>query len=519
MTDPGRSAPGSSLVELGAATLELRDSVALRRHALPFGFACYLSLYDDEIDQRAESFWPHLTGPVTEAARELELTDAVFIVSADRRLTVLRGGACTFPLYFRCDRSGLRFSTRLPLDRDPVLSRSGIVAAAAAACQHSSYEPNAFTETPLADWRRLRRAAISSFRECAFERDAVIAPPRESAMPPPDGDRLAEDVRAAFLAYGCSQRHVQRSVLEVSGGFDSTLAATTLDRAHLMHGISSVYPYYEFRSEVATQERVAKDLGIPRTVLDGTALFPYAPTDHPVRWDEPSVFATAARHAEEVANFAAAKEAQRIYMGHGGDQCFATDLLVAEGLVVNPPGRGPFARSAWRIVSDAMMRTRHSAWLDRGCGTFVYDARQDVWVKERFGATIRTPFTDLRIFRSAQRWSQWSRAHGLRPDKSILVKALRDRLPDAVVDRKGKAAYDGVWMRAYARHADHIAGAFDRASAVLQHLGVSASWLIRRVRLLAAWKPVSDREVLALYAVVFWLLAWGFERPGDVRWA
>jgi asparagine synthetase B (glutamine-hydrolysing) len=508
------------MVDLEVGTLELRDSVALRRHAIPFGFACYLSLYDDEIDRRSESFWAHATRPATEAAQHLEMTDAVFVIQADGHVTVMRGGACTFPLYFCSDRTGLRFSTHLPLDRDPIFSRSGMIAAAAAACQHSSYEPNAFTETPLARWKRLRRAAISCFSAGAFDHDAVIARPMTSAMATPsDRDRIAEEVRAAFLAYGRSQVTVQRSVLEVSGGFDSTLAATTLERTQTIHGISSVYPYYEFRSEVETQKRVAEALGLPRTVLDGTTLFPYAPTDRRVRWDEPSVFVTGARHAEQVATFAAANKAQRIYMGHGGDQCFATDLCTTEGLVNNPPGRGPFSAAAWRSLSDAMMQTRRSAWLHRGTGTFLYDARQDVWVKERFGATIRTPFTDLRIFRSAQLWSQWSRGHAVKPDKSILVNALRDRLPEAILEREGKAAYDGVWMRAYARHADHIAGAFDRAAATLEHLGVSASWLIRRVRLLGAWKAVSDREVLALYALVFWLLAWGWERPGDMRWA
>jgi hypothetical protein len=91
-------------------------------------------------------------------------------------------------------------------------------------------------------------------------------------------------------------------------------------------------------------------------------------------------------------------------------------------------------------------------------------------------------------------------------------------LPDAVVQRKGKVAYDGVWMRAYAVHGEHIARTLDRASAVLEHIGVSPAWLLRRVRQLAAWQPVSDREILGAYGLSAWLISWGIERVSDVAW-
>ena len=199
-----------------------------------------------------------------------------------------------------------------------------------AAPQHSSYEPNAFTETPLAGWRRVRRASINRFVANRLDRSDIIdaRPARASSR-----ERIAAEVHAAFMSYGQSQAGIARSVLEVSGGFDSTLAATTLSTPQDMHGISSVYPYYEFRDEVDVQARVGRELGLERTILDGTTLFPYAPSDESVRWDEPSVFVTGIRHSEQVARFAAQRNAQRIYMGHGGDQCFTTDLTVKEGFV------------------------------------------------------------------------------------------------------------------------------------------------------------------------------------------
>jgi hypothetical protein len=73
-------------------------------------------------------------------------------------------------------------------------------------------------------------------------------------------------------------------------------------------------------------------------------------------------------------------------------------------------------------------------------------------------------------------------------------------------------------MRAYAVHGEHIARTFDRTSSVLEHIGVSPGWLLRRVRQLAGWQLASDREVMAAYAVSVWLLSWGIDRVSDVAW-
>ena len=501
-------------LKIGPVSLELRPAVALREQAVDGGVAWYLSLYGDEIDERAQAFWSTRADPEGKVC-QLELTDALIVVRGTK-INVARGGACTFPLYWHADGGALHISTRLPLAGGAQLSRAGLVAAAAAAALHSSYEPNAFTETPVARWHRLRRGALSRFANGKLVTEQPIVESQAPPLPAARGE-VAAQVRAAFEAYGLSQRSVRRSVLEVSGGFDSTLAAAAIRPRHPMFGVSVAFPYYEFRFESEIQAATARTLEIERLEFDGTDLFPYAPAQQPAAFEEPSVFITAIRHSEQVARFAADRGAERIYMGHGGDQCFSTDLGQREALVANPPGRGPFDRGAWRVVAAAIAAIRSSPWLDRGLGTFVYDARQDVWVKETFGPVIRTPFADLAVFRAAQAWSRWCAARGVRPDKTILAEALPGWLPAQILERRGKVAYDGVWMRAYEKHGDHIAAVFERAAPMLEALGVSAKWLMRRTRQLQAWQPVSDREVLALYAIAFWLLVRGIERPTDVQ--
>ena len=504
------------VLDLSGVEVSIRPAVHFRERSCGGGLSLYLSLYDDEADERAEAFWSHDT---QQSGRplwsELELTDALLHVDPDGAVTVARGAACTFPLYYRIGNDRLRLSTSLPILQGAALSRSGLLTAAAGACLHSSYEVNALTETPLAQWRRLRRGVVTRFDGGRLTSEEYLRPKYGT-----DGltrEAVCREVRSAFDAYGWSQRRMRSSVVEASGGFDSTLAAAIPSRRG-MRGVSVMFPYYEFRFERAVQQATAEHLGIAREELDGTQLFPYSPASVPVRFDEPSVFVTGIRHAEEVARFAARGGAERIYTGHGGDQCFATELLDREPLVSSGLEIGPFSRDAWQVVRRAMDATRRSDSLDRSLGTLVYDARPDVWIRETFGPTHRTPFSDLRVFRSALAWSRWCRQHGVRPDKSILAEAAGDLLPHAVVARKGKVAYDGVWMRAYHRNASRIASLFEQVDGVLAHIGVSAHWLQRRALELGEWRERSDREVLAFYGIAFWLSAWGITRAGDVPW-
>lgn len=503
-------------IDVGRGRLHVRAAVDAHEQALPDGRGVYLSLYGDEIEQRARAFWRQWQRDGRDWGRApLEPTDAA-IHAAGHDVVVVRGAAATFPLFWSNDGARLRLTTALPVLDDEPLSRSGLVAAVAAAALHGSYEPNAFVETPLARWRRVRRASWARFRSGGIAGEGIVFP----TWQPADDSRaaVALRVRGALDDYARSQSGVGRSLLEVSGGFDSTLAAAVPGRDR-MQGVSVTFPYYEFRFEGAVQQATADFLGIRRTEVDGLDLFPYTPPEVPARFDEPSVFVTGIRHAERIAQMAAAQGAERLYTGHGGDQCFSTDLLARESLVAQPPRRGPFSPDGWRVVRRAISAIRDSPWTDRRLGTFVYDARADVRIKETFGTTMRTPFSDRAMFESALAWSHWCAKRGVRPDKSILAEAASDLLPEAILTRRGKVAYDGVWMRAYHRHGEHIARTFARAGDTLAHIGVSAGWLERRTRELAAWAPRSDREVLALYAVATWLDAWGLCRPRERTWS
>jgi asparagine synthetase B (glutamine-hydrolysing) len=516
-----RDRASPDVIRAGGLELRVRRSVARREVSTNAGLFVYLSLFDDEIESRCQAFLDRVKGAAVNEqslvlhADNLELTDAIALQDGPRRTVVARGASCTFPLFYCPSTHGVTIATQLPLG-SVKLSRAGLVAGAATVGLHGSYESNANVGTPAAGWHRVRRGATMTFHAAELVRDRPIEQPIAD-IDPVDIDGVVGAVRRAFSAYGLSQRPVQ-SVLELSGGFDSTLAAVATRRPKGgMHGVSVEFPYYEFRFEAEVQRAVAAALDVSRSVLDGTDAFPYSPPDAWPRFDEPSVFVTGMRHAEKVARLGREWRASHLYVGHGGDALFSTDLSGSEG-TIGGLDRDFFSRRGRADFRLAVRRTQDPAWLSRRNGCFVYDARQDVWLKETFGLTVRTPFTDLAVFRAALLWSRLNAARRARPTKTILSRTFGDLLPIAVTRRRGKVAYNGVWMRAYARHGDHIARTFEETSAVLEHIGLSPGRLLRRVRDLSLWRAVSDREVMAAYALSTWLLAWKITRVSAVAW-
>jgi asparagine synthetase B (glutamine-hydrolysing) len=513
-------------LDCGGVSLALRDAVAVRCLRLSGGELWYLSIFEREIDARVARLErllpdsaPASTATIEALADSLELTDALVAHDGRDALTVARGGCSNFPLYRSTVDGRLRLTTRLPWAQSPLLSRSGLLVALGSALLGGTYAANASLETPHANWRRLRRGCVTTLRldgTVARERDIEVS--GHDMASSEVTAQLEESVRRAFADFTTLQTGVRRSVLELSGGFDSTLAgAAALRNGQQMLGLSIEFPYYEFRFERGVQELVSRALGIERETLDGDELFPYAPTEKSPRFDEPTIFVTGLAHATSVAQHAAARHADVIYMGHGGDSVFGNDLDALEPV----PGRferAAFTGDGWRRAKSTASALADPRWRRRSTGCFVQDAQQDVWIREAFGVTVRTPFTDRGVFRCGRSWSQICVARATRPDKSLLSRALCDLLPAAVTNRRGKVPYDGVWQRAYARHGDCIAATLERSALLLREVGFSPRWLMNRVATLAAGHPASGREVMAGYALAMWFQAWGYTRLDDVRW-
>lgn len=520
-----------SSFEEGSLRLDVRPALALRRLTERQQTLFYLSLFDDEIDCRLEeflAFGPRTTwteAVLAAAALRLEPTDAVVIACPQGEILVARGGAGNFPLYWTATAGSILVSTVLPMDQCRHLSRAGLMTSVVVVSVPNQNEPNLSVRTPLEGWFRCRRGAVSrlsaSAGGCESERPVDLA---ESSGSEHDRDPLIEAVRTALDKFGRRQQGRRRVLVELSGGFDSTLAAIAArTRGIELLGVSVHFPYYEFRFEEDIQKAVAKSLAISRIRLDGTTLFPFAPSDWWPRLDEPAISVIGLKQAVEVARLASREGLDRVLVGHGGDQLFCEDLFERETTSYQLD-RGAFSKAAWREVerTKALMESS-SSFMRRSCLTLLYDARFDVTLKEAFGVITRSPFTDRDVAWCGLSWARLSARLGLRRGKSILADAFAAELPDAVTGRRGKVPSDGVCARAYAQHADSIVKELEQVRGPLECVGLDVRWLVRRVAQLAGGKQTTsareDKEVIAAYALATWLNSWGVEHVSDCNWS
>jgi hypothetical protein len=525
---PGMSSRDISSFSEGPLRLDVRTSVAVRRQAEQNQTFFYLSLFDDEIDARLEEFLasrPRTTwteSGLAAAALRLEPTDAVVVICRDRQILVARGGAGNFPLYWTAAVDSILVSTVLPMDRDRRLSRAGLMTSVAVVSVANQNEPNLSLRSPLDGWFRCRRGAVSRLSAnagCVSERPVDLA---EAADAQHDRTHLVQALRSAMDRFGRRQQGHPRALVELSGGFDSTVAAIAA-RAYGVEllGVSEHFPYYEFRFEEDIQSAVAQSLAISRVRLDGTALLCYAPSDWWPRLDEPAIAVIRLKRAVAVARLASGEGLDRVFIGHGGDQLFREDLLARE-TIAYPLARNAFSRAAWPGVERtwAVMQSSPS-FLRRSTLTFSHDARFDVALKEAFGTTFRSPYTDLDWVRCGLSWARLSARLGLPPNKTILAEAFA--LPRAVTSRRGKVPWDGASARAYTQHGDSIVTEIERVRAPLERLGLDVRWLVRRVaQLVGGQKTTSagdDKEVIAGYALATWLRSWGVEQVSDCSWS
>jgi hypothetical protein len=322
---PGTISVNISQFENGVLRLDVRSAVSVRQVLEREQTLFYLSLFDDEIDSRLDDFLAF--GPLTAwnehtlavAALRLEPSDAVVIACSQGEILVARGGAGNFPLYWTRTGGSILVSTVLPVDRDRCLSQAGLITSVAAVSLSGQSEPNLSVRTPLDGWFRCRRGAVSKLSTnagCVSERPVDLA---AFGFIEHDRDHLIEAIRSALGKFGRRQQGRPKALVELSGGFDSTLGAIAARIFGIeLLGVSLHFPYYEFRFEEDIQESVAKSLAISRIRLDGAAFLPFAPSDWWPRLDEPSISVCSLRRAVAVARLASSEDIDRVLVGHGG---------------------------------------------------------------------------------------------------------------------------------------------------------------------------------------------------------
>ncbi len=151
-------------------------------------------------------------------------------------------------------------------------------------------------------------------------------------------------------------------------------------------------------------------------------------------------------------------------------------------------------------------------------GLYTYDGRLDTWIKEYYCSSIRSPFTDLKVFQAARLWSAYCRLKNTVIDKSILTITFPDMLPLELRQRKGKIRYEGVWARAYHLHGEDIANSIENCAGVFEMIGVKPLKLIKRIRDLQDFRSDEEKHVISAFSIADWLCSRDLKRPYDIKW-
>jgi hypothetical protein len=524
--------PIDEVVELGFATIALRRGVAWRMFDFAGQRRCYLTLQDDELDRRVDELCARVSdlGAGDDAALIgycLEPADTL-LTAAAHRVTLWRGGACAIPVYWRDAAGRLQLSTRIPPPSQCVVSRSGLLAAFAVIGSVLQNDPNLVLRTPASGLTRARRGAATSWQPSVDGLAMSETPIDFADAPLPERllERagIIEALRDGITRFGAARSHAANTAVELSGGMDSTLAAWSVRQhgARLL-GISIAFPFYEFRYEDAMQLEAAQRLGVERLEVDGRSVYAFTPQDPRLPLDEPMIISMIAKRETTFAELARAAGADTILVGEGGDQLLSEHLLEPMRIEDHIDRRAirPHSRAALDATVQAM-RAAPTVYLKRSTMCYSYDARLMLAVKERWGVTTRTPFTDLDLVLCGIAYAKWCAARAFNPGKQIVAEAFADVLPAAILHRRGKVTWEGVYARTYIASAPHIAAEFEACHQALEEVGFDVSWLMRRVAALASLETTdygrADREIMATYAVAAWLNERGIARRADCAW-
>jgi hypothetical protein len=510
---------GLEVIDLGPVSLPIRPQVAWRRFTLDGNDCCYLSLLDREVERRVASFARRVRerqftpSAIRALGLCLEPTDALIVVSRDDVIG-WKGGACAIPLYWRLVGEQIVITTRLPHPSESGLSRHGLIASFAVVGTVLQNDQNLILRSPLVGWTRVRRGAATrwsgrapSFSFAEVPIDFAEAPLLEHLL---HYDGIVEELRSQIELFGESQADAGLTAFELSGGMDSTVAAWAARRGGRPLGISISFPFYEFRFEEGIQMETAKALDAERAEVDGRKLYAYAPQEHRLSLDEPAIISMIAKREETFARIARNAGADTILVGEGGDQLLSEHLL--QPMQVSDQIDRSVMRVQGRLALNNVLREMHTApvdYLNRSTLNFSYDARLVPAIKERWKVTTRTPFTDLGMTMCGIAYARWCARHGFNPGKKILVEAFADILPEAILQRRGKVSWEGVYARTYVANEDSLSEEFESCHEALEEIGFDVQWLLGRVRALGRLEATEygrdDREVMSAYAIAYWL--------------
>jgi asparagine synthetase B (glutamine-hydrolysing) len=317
---------------------------------------------------------------------------------------------------------------------------------------------------------------------------------------------------------------------EVSGGIDSAIvAARTLAilrngrRAAPQHAITIRYPYHEFRNEARYAKAVADALGLPVVDVKGEDCLPFdgwaTDGNNTGCGDEPGLQQVGRR--QHLATLAAGgHQPSLLFHGFGGDTIFGFGPVL-QFVVKKPPARPDWMSSSawnsflneWESVRAHFPDTASGHRRQFFSGANIDDCWADMYLAPRLRVVRAGAFTATRLLNAAARLWQLGPTDGMPQYKWILREAFRDDLPRLLYERTHKIAYDGLYVRGYRRHRDHLAALVDRGRMTLQSAGISATGVKAAIDRIAGGNLDNDLLLSMLLCSLEWIEVRGAVPP------
>jgi asparagine synthetase B (glutamine-hydrolysing) len=303
--------------------------------------------------------------------------------------------------------------------------------------------------------------------------------------------------------------------LETSGGIDSTLmgaiARLAVPRKLKIHSISLSYPYYEFRRERSFIDCAVRWLASRPVLLDGSACLSFSSDEVPLAFSEPSlIIAGLAQHLAVLG--AVGGRDGLLLNGNGGDGLFALGPLRQPGF-----DRAP-ERCEWMDDSFFADYAGHRSALARHClapdsasenflsGGYI----DDRWTERELAPALNVRRNHLFLHEEIPPivHALWSQLEEHPCGKWILLRHFQDLIPEQILRRPQKVAYNGLYCRAYRAARDKMHALIDRYADYLEAAGIVRHVLQRHVSRLADGNSGGDLEVSVVITFLLWLEGW-----------
>ena len=328
---------------------------------------------------------------------------------------------------------------------------------------------------------------------------------------------LAQRLKEALLdtARALVSEHESIAV-EASGGVDSTLMAALARRVlpanTPIRAISLLYPFYEFRRERQFIDIAVATYDGEHVCFDGSACLSFADLELDQPLSEPSlVLAGLAQH--RVILSAVARPGALLLNGNGGDSLFALGPL--RQLRYKVEARRLDWMSAafhasfsghlgvFRNYFEQTPEHDHAAFLSGG-------DLDDRWIEREiapaYGVTRSHLFLHSDILPLVS--ALWTREPEPPTGKWILARHFGDLVPEAILHRPGKVAYDGLYARAFRAARPALEGIVTAHGDHLAAVGIDVGRLLTHVDRVAKGSTEGDLELAAVLTYLIWLQGW-----------